>query len=208
MKGWRVSMVESFRQWEQDEEAELDELLAKLRGDWPASPAMEAGTAFHKALEDAPTPLEADELVALGHRFTFAGDFDVELAPIREVRKWKVYMVDGLPISISGQVDGLDALRIDDHKTTGRFDPDRYLSGFQWRLYLDIFSAKHFRWNVFEMTEVASADELLAYEIRAAHRLEQFAYPALHEDCLALVTRFARFVREHAALIEQTLEAA
>ncbi len=195
----RVSHVEAFRQWEADETYELDTLLSRLRGEDEPSPAMAAGTAFHKALELSPTGINAESIGANGHRFTFAGDFDIELAPIRELRASKVYTVDGEPITISGQVDAIAGLRIEDHKTTGRFDPDRYLSGYQWRLYLDIFCADVFRWNVFEMVEIAaefnSGD--IAYEVFAAHRLEQYRYPALGADCQAMVERFARFAREH-----------
>lgn len=194
---WRVSNVEAFRKWEADEEADTGEFIAELQFGFPASPAMLAGTAFHKALEDAPTGLTVTSLSALGHVFAFRGDFEVRLPVIREVRASKTYMVDGEPIVISGQVDGIEGLRIDDHKTTARFDPDRFLTGYQWRLYLDIFGASNFRWNVFEMAE---QDQPGQYEIFAQHTLEQFRYPALPADCQSLVTRFARFVREHVAI--------
>lgn len=194
MKAWRVSNVEAFRKFEQDEEADMGEFIGELQFGFESSAAMLAGTAFHKALEDAPTGITATSLMALGHTFTFRGDFEVRLPVIRELRASRTYMVDGEPIVISGQVDGIEGLRIDDHKTTARFDPDRYLTGYQWRLYLDIFGASVFRWNVFEMAE---QDQPGHYEIFALHPLEQHRYPALHEDCSALVTRFARFVREH-----------
>jgi len=204
---WRVSNVEAFRQWESDDESELDDLLDKLRGDWPSSGLMEAGTAFHKALETAPMEGDFETLTALGHRFTFNGDFELSLTRIRELRGSGRYMVDGLPIHVSGQVDAIEGRRIEDHKTTGRFDPDRYLAGYQWRLYLDIFDADIFRWNVFEIAEQPSDDELLAFEVRSLHTLEQYRYPGLHEDCVSLVTRFARFVRDHADLLEQREDA-
>lgn len=199
---YRVSNVEAFRQWEGDEDAEMADLLDKLLGQFQPSPAMIAGTAFHLALELATG--DSERLEALGHVFTFAGDFAVELSPIRELRASKCYMVDGLPIYITGQVDQLDGKRIDDHKTTGRFDPERYLTGYQWRLYLDIFGADVFRWNVFEIQQVESITPTEGfelppreYEVFAQHRLEQCRYPALGADCQALVERFARFVREH-----------
>ena len=191
---WRVSQVEAFRKFEADEEADTGEFIAELQFGIPASPAMQAGTALHQALELAVTGVTVKEMAALGHVFTFRGDFEVRLPVIREVRASKAYVVDGEPIVISGQVDGIEGLRIDDHKTTARFDPDRFLSGYQWRLYLDIFGASHFRWNVFEMAE---QDQPGHYEVFAQHTLEQFRYPSLPADCHALVTRFARFVREH-----------
>jgi hypothetical protein len=188
----RVSNVEAFRQWETDEDAELQPLLDKLAGTFQPSDAMLAGTAFHKALELAEA--DAEELQANGLRFRFAHPCEVELSPVRELRASKTYHVDGEPIVISGQVDQLDGRRIDDHKTTGRFDADRYLAGYQWRLYLDIFGADVFRWNVFE---IAAGEDADLYMVNAMHRLQQYRYPELGADCQALVERFARFVREH-----------
>lgn len=193
---WRVSNVESFRRFEQDEEADTEQFIQELRDGIQESDAMRAGTAFHKALELATPGTEVMTLEAMGHTFTFVGDFELRLPVIRELRASKTYMVDGKPIVISGQVDGIEGKRVDDHKTTGRFDPDRYLAGYQWRLYLDIFGADAFRWNVFEISQVEAAD-LILYEVFAQHTLEQFRYPALGADCQVMVERFARFVREY-----------
>lgn len=191
---YRVSHVEAFRQWEADEESDVGDLVKKIAGGFEPSDAMRAGTAFHRALELASTGLTVDSLEAEGHRFLFRGDFEVQLSPVRELRASKTYVVDGRPIVISGQLDQIDGKRVDDHKTTSRFDPDRYLAGFQWRLYLDIFGADRFRWNIFEM---AATDEPKVYEVFAQHRLEQFRYPTMRSDCEALVERFARFTRTH-----------
>jgi hypothetical protein len=191
---FRVSEVESFRQYLEDESAELETLLARMRGQTPASAAMEAGTAFHKALECAPTGLTVNVMESNGHRFTFAGDFTVELPAIREVRASKTWIVDGEPVCISGQLDAIHGKRVEDHKTTGRFDPERYLDGYQWRLYLAIFGAETFRWNVFEISE---QDDPMHWEVFAQHRLEQYRYPGMEKDCERLVQDLARFARDH-----------
>jgi hypothetical protein len=191
---FRVSEVESFRQFMLDEEAELEHFLARMRGQVPPSPAMEAGTAFHKALEEAITGLEVTSIEANGYTFTFAGNFTVELPAIREVRASKTWIVDGEPVTISGQLDCIHGKRVEDHKTTSRFDPERYLDGYQWRLYLAIFGADHFRWNVFE---IAEKDHPLDWEVFAQHRLEQYRYPAMEDDCTRLVQDLARFARNH-----------
>jgi hypothetical protein len=189
---FRVSEVESFRQYREDEEADLDAFLARMRGQVPPSPAMEAGTAFHACLEASPTGLEVSSMEANGYTFTFAGDFAVELPAIREIRASKTWLVDGEPVCISGQLDTIHGKRVEDHKTTGRFDPERYLAGYQWRLYLSIFGADHFRWNVFEITE---KDHPLEWEVFAQHRLEQYRYPGMAYDCTRLVEDLARFAR-------------
>lgn len=191
---YRVSHVEAFRQWEQDDDADIESLLRRIRGDEPPSEKMLAGTALHKALELAQDDGEVSELQADGYTFLFAGDFKIALTHVRELRAHKTYMADGRPIVISGQVDQIEGKRIDDHKTTGRFDPERYLDGCQWRLYLDIFNADRFRWNVLEMEET---DEPGVWRVFNQHTLEQYRYPELPADCAGLVTRFARFVRDY-----------
>lgn len=185
---FRVSECESFRQWRADEEAELSDLLARLRGEIPPSDAMLAGTAFHRALELA-TVGEAAELEANGYRFTLDCDACLALPDVRELRASKAYG----PITITGCVDVIHGLRIEDHKTTGRFDPDRYLDGYQWRFYLDIFGAKVFRWNVFEIREKAPR----VYSVFAAHQLEQHAYQRMHDDCARLASDLHQFALTH-----------
>lgn len=191
---FRVSEVETYRQFLEDESADLETLLARMRGQSEPSAAMLAGTAFHAALEYAPTGLEVTELAANGYRFTFAGDFTAELPAIREIRASKTWLVDGEPVCISGQLDAICGRRVEDHKTTGRFDPERYLAGYQWRLYLSIFGAEAFRWNVYE---IAEQDEPTHWEVFAQHRLEQYRYPGMETDCRRLVEELARFARVH-----------
>ena len=201
---YRVSNVERFRQFETDEEIELADLIADIKGESEPSDRMLVGTAFHKCLEDVVPGIDFDSLEANGVRFTFSDEFDFEVCPIRELRAARTFVVDGEPITISGQVDAIHGKRIEDHKTTGRFDPERYIDGYQWRLYLSIFGATEFRWNVFEIKEVDSTKPTHGFDIPppefqvfAQHRLTQYRYPTMEADCQALVERFARFVREH-----------
>jgi hypothetical protein len=191
---FRVSEMESFRQWRDNEDAEVELLLARMRGQTEASEVMLAGTAFHKALELAPTGVCADTIGALGYTFKFAGDFEIALPTIREVRASKTYRTDDYAITISGQLDTLYGTRVEDHKTTGRFDPERYLSGYQWRQYLSIFGADQFRWNVFE---IAATDDPLVWEVTDAHRLEQFRYPGMDADCERLAHELATFALDN-----------
>lgn len=200
MKTYRVSAVERFRQFEQDDAAELDDLIADLTGQREPSTAMQAGSAFHAALEHAEPGSALDVIERDAFRFVIPDDLVLDLPAVRELRAHKVYRVDGAPVAITGQVDAIDGRLIVDHKTTARFDPERYLDGCQWRLYLDIFGADRFRWNVFELAEVAERE----YEVRALHRVEQHRYPALAADCQALVERFTRFARR---FIESELHA-
>ena len=195
---FRVSEAETFRQWREDEEAELEALLVRLRGLDPPSQAMRAGTAFHAILERAAAGQVIDEAEQDGFRFIVEVDAELALSPIREYRAHRQYP----GIAITGQLDVLDGLRVEDHKTTSQFDADRYLGGYQWRFYLDIFDAWVFRWNVFEMREV----DPCVYLVHRLHRLEQRRYPGMERDCERLALDLADFARQH--MPERLLEKA
>lgn len=182
----RVSNIEAFRRWRLNEDQPLEDLIRFLTVDDP-SPAMLAGTAFHKAMEDV-QPGEHDTLYANGYTFHMP-DGELFLGPIRELRAFKAYG----PLTVSGCVDHLFGRRIDDHKTTSRFDAERYLDGFQWRFYLDLFDADVFRWNVFEIREVKP----LVYQVADPQVLETYRYPRLHDDCARLASDFYAFAAEH-----------
>jgi len=188
MRRFSVSKAEAFRQWRENEDAELEPLLATLRGEMQPTEPMLAGTALHKALETAGEG-ERDTLSEDGYEFVITADINLALPKCREVFATKDYG----PIVISSRVDVLDGKCVEDHKTTSRFDPERFLAGFQWRFYLDIFEADLFRWNVFEMRELKPK----VYEVFNFHRLEQYRYPALAMDCRDLATDLAEFVREY-----------
>lgn len=184
---FRVSECEAFRQFREDDEAELPAFLDWLRNDNP-SQAMRAGTAFHDVLEHARAG-ELETAESQGFKFIIEVDVELALSPIREVRASKQYG----GVTVTGKLDVMDGLRVEDHKTTGRFDPDRYLSGYQWRLYLSIFGVQLFRWNVFEMREV----EPMTYLVHKFHTLEQCRYPGMERDCERLVAEIEAFARVH-----------
>lgn len=184
----RVSNIETFRRWRQDEDSTAEDLIARLTDFVPTEPML-AGTAFHKALEDA-TPGEYDQLQAMGYTFLLP-DAELALPDIRELRTFGSYG----PLRVTGCVDALYGKRVEDHKTTATFRPDGYLEGCQWRFYLDLFGADIFRWNVFELTAVKGCDK--TYQVKPPQLLEQCRYPSLHDDCMALAADFYAFAAQH-----------
>jgi hypothetical protein len=195
MQTYRVSNVERYRQYERSDDIELEQLIADIRGESPPSEKMAAGIAFHRALELAEVGEDVSVLRANGYAFHFNDDFSIALPVLRELRANKIYLLDGVPITISGACDAIEGHMVVDHKSTARFDPERFFSGYQWRLYLTIFGASQFRWNVFEIQEIGEGSR--QYSVFAQHTLDQWRYPAMEQDCQALVERFARFVRVH-----------
>ncbi|QDL27896.1 hypothetical protein [Stenotrophomonas maltophilia] len=124
----------------------------------------------------------------MDHTF-YPPDCELVLPTIREVRVYGEY--GGL--TVTGKVDCLDGKRVDDHATTSRFDAERYLAGYQWRFYLDLFGADVFRWKVFERKKVGE----LKYRVSPPQLLEVTRYPGLHDDCMQLALDYLAFAEEH-----------
>lgn len=171
-------------------EIELDELLRQLRREEPPSESMLAGSALHKFLETAEIG-ETQEVDIDGYRFSFEFDGAVDLPPIREMKATKDYEIGMFLVTLVGKVDAIHGKRIDDHKFTSRYDAERFLSSYQWRVYLDIFDAEEFRWNIFEGREAQEK----RYVITNLHRLTMHAYPGMRDDIEKALTDFVGFAR-------------
>lgn len=184
MNTYRVSHLSAFHRWLSEEDDNEDPLwLRNLIFGSSESEAMRKGTAFHAALERA-CEGTVDSVSQDGYTFHFTGDFELYLPSVREIRMAKEY--DG--IMVSGQSDAVIGNTIYDHKTTEKsLDAERYLDGYQWRYYLDIFKAERFIWNVWEMKAM---DEEKNYCVHTLHRLEMFSYPSLEQDCMILARDF------------------
>lgn len=181
----RVSNLEAFRRWRLTDDP-LEHLIQWITTDNP-SPAMLAGTSFHKALELA-EPGSFDRLEANGMAFLMP-DCAIALPDIRELRAERQYG----PLTVSGQVDGLIGKTVIDHKTTSRFDAERYLGGVQWRYYCEIFEADTFEWIVWEIKET----DPLVYRVSPPQVLRAYRYPGMHEDCARLAADYHDFAQSH-----------
>ena len=188
-----VTDLEAFRLFRLNEDATVEDFLARLRRETPPTPAMMAGTAFHKALERA-SEGEAETLEADGWRFLIACDADLALPPVREVKVERVFAVDGCEVTLVGVADAVHGGIVYDHKLSARFDAERYLTGLQWRCYLPLFGARRFVWNVFEARETAERERMVV----AVHHLSADTYPAIEEDVTAALREFVAFVRDAA----------
>lgn len=182
----RVSSIETFRRWKEDEDASVEDLVTRLTQFLPTE-AMLAGTAFHHCLEHAKAG-EYECMEANGYTFLLP-DAELALPEVRELRTFGRYG----DLRVTGQVDALYGRRVEDHKTTASFNPDGYMQGYQWRFYLDLFGADVFRWNVFEILAVPGKEK--TYRVKPPHRLEQCRYPGMHDDCLSLANEFHEFAK-------------
>lgn len=193
METLRVSAtdIDAFRRFRDNEDGDLSELLAQLRWKLPATDPMLAGSALHKALEE----LGEGEFVSLsadGYTFNFSSDAELDIPAIRECKATRDWVVDGCLVTLVGKVDAVQGKRIDDHKLTGHFDSERFLNSYQWRIYLEVFGADEFRWNIFEGRET----EPRQYVISAVHPLTIHRYPGMEADVLHELRAFLWFARE------------
>lgn len=183
---FRVSNLAAYARWKQTEDADLGWLYSSIFAS-ESSEAMSRGTAFHAALEKA---LEGEYMTveAQGYTFAFTCDAELYLPKTREIRRSKDYG----GIIVSGQCDGIEGKRIDDHKSTEQtFDAEYHLDGWQHKFYLDIFGADRFDWHIWEMGKLK---EDKAYEVYAHHLLTQYRYPAMEDDCRTLAHEFRDFI--------------
>ena len=196
MDALRVSAsdIDAFRYYMADDEADLDALLAQLRRQTEPTEAMKVGTALHAALETC-APGDHNELTANGYTFVFAVDGEVDLPDIREAKATRDYTIDGCVVTLVGKVDAIHGRRVDDHKFTSRYDAERFMASYQWRVYLDVFDADEFRWNVFEGR--VALDNPQRYVIWAIHPLTIHRYPGMRADIERELRRFVEFARQH-----------
>jgi len=189
-----VSNLDYFREWRKDEESEVESLLRRIRGEEPPSPQMEAGTALHAVLENAKEG-EFDYLESDRYRFYFSSDISIYLPPIREMRISKQYA----GLEVRGRVDGvLGHNTVLDYKSTGQFDPERLLSGFQWRFYLDMLGMEHFAWKVLVIRETETP---FHFDVIDAHDLTQHRYEGIERECAALAEDFSAFIQQFPELV-------
>lgn len=130
-----------------------------------------------------------------GYRFEITADVEIDIPDIRECKSTRDYLIDGEQVTLVGVVDNMHGRRADDYKTTARFEPERYLSSYQWRCYMEIFGLDEFRYQVFEWSE----DERKPrhYTVRAFHTLTTYRYPDLAADLRRELGEFVEFARQH-----------
>lgn len=186
-----ASDIDSYRRYRDNEDGDLQELLNQFWRRVEPTEAMRAGTALHTALENAAEG-EFTQLAAEGYTFDFDACAEIDLPIIRECKATRDYVIDGCLVTLVGKVDAIHGRRIDDHKFTARFDPERFLDSYQWRIYLDVFGADEFRWNVFEGRETAPKH----YVINAVHPLTMHRYPGMGDDIERELTQFVDFARQ------------
>jgi hypothetical protein len=189
-----VSNLALYELWSKDEDLDVGWLLTKLLVR-EETPAMSAGTAFHSAMETVEAEKEYGVLSANGYRFNMLCDVDIELPYMQEVSIEKQYG----DLLVRGRVDAWSGGKVSDFKTTEQFDPDRFVDRITWRLYLDMTDAIQFDWHIFLVKEVGYQGEK-TYDVYGYHKLTEYRYPGMHEDCLRVAEGYREFAERYPEL--------
>lgn len=171
----RVTNLDAFRMWIGTESLDLGWMLTRLKGETEPSEQMKAGTAMHKALEEA-CEIECHTYAAADYSFDFNCECQIVLPTIREVEFRKDYG----ELAVVGHADGQIGNMIVDYKTTEQFDPERYMESYQWRYYLDMSGCDQFLYQIFVIRPFGPPR---CYEVRETHTIKHYRYPGLHSDC-------------------------
>lgn len=183
MQSVSVTSLDIFRTWRAEDDLDLEWLIARLKGGEDTE-AMRIGKAFHSAMESATG--ELDSLFSGEYRFDFNCDCAIPQPSCRELATQRQYG----DLLVRGRVDAITGKEVTDYKSTQQFDPDRLMSGYQWRFYLDMLECDSFVWKVFVIREFGGPR---SFEVRDVHTLKQKRYPDLHADCERLAGDYLRF---------------
>jgi hypothetical protein len=188
-----TTTIESYRlfmQPEQDWMSESD-LLATIRGEFHPTPAINLGLAWGKVLEDPYRYQVPGGFACNG--FTFDRDdlqdaFDViDYRGVFEAKAEKRYD----DCNVVSKADHLLGAHLSEFKTTGStFDFDKYARSCQWRFMADAFDPSRITYHVFLLDDHGNG----VASLKGIESFDLYPYPALHEDCAALVRSFAAYV--------------
>lgn len=189
--------LETYRLWRNPEQEWMPEgqLLDAIRGTFVPTHNVNLGQAFGKVLEDPDRYRVPGGFQITVNRETFEFGRDVmepcvALIDYRGIFEAKaVQSYDG--VDVASKADHLVGAALSEFKTTlGSFDAERYMDSYQWRFMADAFKPLSITYQVFRLAEATTG----VISLRGIETLPLYPYPALHEDCAALVREFAHYV--------------
>lgn len=178
-----VTWLDSY-QYFLDSDMTEDELYDRFYGAFNQNPAMAAGTALHKLLENNDF---YDKSIGDGFLFEIINeiDGDVVLGEQNErENKHVVQLIDG--VDLVGMIDVETPYVVIDHKLTGSYKPERYFDAWQWRTYLTMRNKDHFVYQVFECKPVREYGQRV--EIKDYHKLDMYSYEGMQDEVKAILT--------------------
>lgn len=194
------SLIDSYRYWRENDHANLDDLIASIKGERkPPTEAMARGTAWHWLMEGRGGEVEVDGMITVrvqGFDIRFLGD-DVrgvrsQLRATSHVELRGTLELPEIGVRMNLRTDGVAGNTIDEHKTTGQIDVDRYIRSAQWRAYLLAFGCRRV---VYHLVRVYYRKREGVWKVNEYLPIEQYAYPSMREDLVADAADLAEFIR-------------
>jgi hypothetical protein len=177
------------------EDMTTDDLIKRLRREEPPNRMMKVGTAFHSILEQPPE----DELVCVerdGFNFIIECDGEVELPQMMEVKTERHYTIDGIDVTLVSKPDGIDGNVVKEYKLTAKPKPENYFDSYQWRAYLDAYSADIVEYMIFHAKDLGE-DKGNQIIIKDVSPFRLYRYPGMRDDLIAGIREFVEFARIH-----------
>lgn len=189
-----VTTVEQYRLYESKDFVTEEELQASIKGEFKGNALTRNGSAFHSILE-------APEKFKVERGYSADGIFFPEdvVAPclavsapggVHEAKLTKVYELPGGPVTVVAKADKLFGSNVRERKTKwSTFNFDNYAEAYQWRFYMDIFQPASVTYDVFCLD-----DQRDGFVLKSIESFTLYPYPAVHQDCVELLTRFVDYV--------------
>lgn len=186
----RRSHLEAFRNITRSEWGDESELIAAIKGEGSSNWRMDAGTAWHNAIERG---------ILSSHGFSF-NEEDANMARgILGIGRWevpgsKVYQLDdGEEIEVTAQADHIRGLVIQDNKTKfSQANPQDYEGALQWRIYLDVHECDIFTYHLWSF---ADPDENGWCKFRGHLSFSYNRYPGMEEEIKEWLYEFKEWAK-------------
>ncbi len=201
-----ATTLESFRLYMDPEQEWMDEadIVATIRGEFVASPAMLLGRAFGEILEHPDryrVIRDGDEMIEVTGYQNGLYTFDAAtMAPVLalidrrgvfEAKAEKHYSVAHDEAVVATKADYLLGSSLTEFKTSDYFDFDKYEPSLQWRFMVDIFEPTDVTYHVFKLDDHENG----VIEVKAIDSFALYPYASCHDDCLEWLEDFVRFVK-------------
>ena len=194
----RVSVTDlaAYRRFRNTDQT-FEEWLARWKRQIPPTPAMRAGTRFHRFLETGGRDY-ADRVV-----------FKLDFTPIKpdscEVPLSREFAIGGESVKLVGRLDAIHGTTILDYKLLSRYPAvEKYSGSVQWRSYFVLYpQAERFRYQFF-IRDYAADPALVV--VRDVRECAFSRYPGVEDDVTALLADYRAFIREMEAIGKITPE--
>jgi hypothetical protein len=196
-----ATQLESYRLFMAGDWMPEDDLLATIRGEFKPNHKVNLGSAFGRVLEDPDRYLVPGGFRCIVSGFDYEETFEfgrdviepclavIDRRGVFEAKAVKSYG----DVDVATRADHLLGSDLSEFKTTlSSFDADKYADSYQWRFMVDAFGARKVTYHVFCLYECEANGVI---ELRDIASMNLYPYPALHQDCAAMVQDFTEYVQ-------------